>query len=434
MSSSKRKEKTTLNNQQRKDIITYKEKNPNISHVDLVSWVKKNMGLDIHPSTIGHLIKNKDNVEDNLSAKRQKTVQYPDLKNALLEWILQNQDQIILSDDIIIEKAKYYAQLLKISDCSLKFSHGWLFKFKKRHSLNQITKHGEDASVDDTVIAVAIPKLREILEPDTMLATKSLKGKKKNKEQLTVALCVNADRTDKIKPFMNTILFQQWLKDFDLKMAGHKIILLIDGAKCHSFSNLNLKNTTVHHLPPNTTSRLQPLDAGIIMSFKRRYKTRNDDKMNVLTAIRFIAKAWREVSSETVFNCFRHTGILPVDLNEEEGDEVLDDDNIELMKELRENIEALQFRNVMDLEEYIDHPEEKEIYGVLSDQEIVNLVTNPEPEKDKSDEDDDSTEMCQVTHNEALNTIDSLEQYLLQQDLWDTTRSKHEEALSNLQE
>ncbi|CAG8811744.1 22676_t:CDS:1, partial [Dentiscutata erythropus] len=55
------------------------------------------------------------------------------------------------------------------------------------------------------------------------------------------------------------------------------------------------------------------------MSFKRRYKSYfikwlldqyesgNDDKMNVLTAIRFIAKAWKEVSSETVHNCFRHT-------------------------------------------------------------------------------------------------------------------------------
>ncbi|CAG8833424.1 24429_t:CDS:2, partial [Cetraspora pellucida] len=90
-----------------KDIITYKEKNPNISHVDLVSW---------------------DNVGDNLSAKRQKTVQYPDLENALLD---------------------------------LKFSHSWLFKFKKKHGINQITKHSEDASVDDTVIVTAIPKLKE---------------------------------------------------------------------------------------------------------------------------------------------------------------------------------------------------------------------------------------------------------------------------------
>ncbi|CAG8797264.1 9532_t:CDS:1, partial [Cetraspora pellucida] len=122
------------------------------------------MGLDIHPSIIEHLIKYKNNIEDNLSAKRQKKVQYPVLENALLKWILQNQDQIILSDDIIIKKAKYYAQLLKISNCSLKFLHGWLFKFKKKHGLNQITKHDKNASMDDTVIIATISKLREILK------------------------------------------------------------------------------------------------------------------------------------------------------------------------------------------------------------------------------------------------------------------------------
>ncbi|CAG8779988.1 14896_t:CDS:1, partial [Cetraspora pellucida] len=65
--------------------------------------------------------------------------------------------------------------------------------------------------------------------------------------------------------------------------------------------------------------------------------------------------------------------------------------------------------------------------------EIVKLATNLKPEENKSDEDDNSTEMCQVTHNEALNAIDLLEQYLLQQDLSDTDWSKHDEALSNLQ-
>ncbi|CAG8664247.1 17868_t:CDS:2 [Dentiscutata erythropus] len=145
MSSSKRKEKTTLSNQQRKEIIEFKEKHPSISNVDLVDWVKKNMGLEVHPSTIGRLIKNKDNIGDNLSAKRQKTVQHPDLENSLLD---------------------------------------------------QITQHGEDASVDDDVVATAIPKLRELL------AKFDLKGRKKNKEQLTVAFCVNADGTDKLKPFV----------------------------------------------------------------------------------------------------------------------------------------------------------------------------------------------------------------------------------------
>ncbi|CAG8822920.1 18641_t:CDS:1, partial [Dentiscutata erythropus] len=41
--------------------------------------------------------------------------------------------------------------------------------------------------------------------------------------------------------------------------------------------------------------------------------------MNILTAIQFIARAWREVSTETIRNFFRHTGILPVE--DEDSDE-----------------------------------------------------------------------------------------------------------------
>ena len=35
------------------------------------------------------------------------------------------------------------------------------------------------------------------LEPDTTLATTRLKGKKKDKERLTVALCANANGSEK---------------------------------------------------------------------------------------------------------------------------------------------------------------------------------------------------------------------------------------------
>ena len=42
------------------------------------------------------------------------TVRYPELENALLEWILQSQDKIILTDDICLEKAKVFAQMLNI--------------------------------------------------------------------------------------------------------------------------------------------------------------------------------------------------------------------------------------------------------------------------------------------------------------------------------
>ncbi|CAG8854478.1 23208_t:CDS:2, partial [Gigaspora margarita] len=77
--------KTTLTNKQRQDIIAYKSKNPNISNVNLAEWVKKEFKLDVHPTTIGYLIKNKDDIGSNPSTKRQRTVRHPELENSLLD-------------------------------------------------------------------------------------------------------------------------------------------------------------------------------------------------------------------------------------------------------------------------------------------------------------------------------------------------------------
>ncbi|CAG8607398.1 2148_t:CDS:1, partial [Racocetra fulgida] len=130
------------------------------------------------------------------------------------------------------------------------------------------------------------------------------------------------------------------------------------------------------------------------------------------------------VSSETVRNCFRYTGILPVIQNNEElvtnnNEELVTDDNKdELIEELHADIEALHLRNVIDLNNYINYLEKNDTNEVLNDQKIIDLVTNiEEPEVNQSDgkEDDNSIEICQITYNEALNTIELLEQYLFQQ-------------------
>ena len=75
------------------------------------------------------------------------------------------------------------------------------------------------------------------------------------------------------------------------------------------------------------------MDAGIIKNFKVHYQRlllkhtlaqidgtdlTTSAIVNVLTAIRWIKKAWDEVKRQTIVNCFRKTGSLPQDRESEE--------------------------------------------------------------------------------------------------------------------
>ena len=58
-----------------------------------------------------------------------------------------------------------------------------------------------------------------------------------------------------------------------IEVAKRKIILSMDNAPCHPESlSKRHSNIKVVFLPKNTTSRLQPLDAGMIRNFKLKYR------------------------------------------------------------------------------------------------------------------------------------------------------------------
>ncbi|XP_049771006.1 tigger transposable element-derived protein 6-like [Schistocerca cancellata] len=80
---------------------------------------------------------------------------------------------------------------------------------------------------------------------------------------------------------------------------------------------MNLSNIKVQFFPPNATSRLQPLDQGIISLIKRAYRKRlvraairaaeNNSatpNWNLLDAIKAIAAAWNSVSAHHMGKCF----------------------------------------------------------------------------------------------------------------------------------
>lgn len=72
---------------------------------------------------------------------------------------------------------------------------------------------------------------------------------------------------------MTADLFQQYLHRLNAHV-NHKVLLLIDNAPSHKWRPDNFPHLDIVTLPPNTTSKLQPLDAGIIASFECQIRKR----------------------------------------------------------------------------------------------------------------------------------------------------------------
>jgi len=184
------------------------------------------MGVRVNKSTITRILQSKDKRLTtkiiNPETKRHKSVAFPELELALKEFVLYYQHKTILSDAMLIEKAKLLANGLGVPEGALQFSSGWLHKFKERNGIRQEKLYREADSADNTAILEALPILHDKcanypleriynmdetglfyrLEPDRTLATKRLTGRKKNKERLFIALCTNANGSHKLRPLI----------------------------------------------------------------------------------------------------------------------------------------------------------------------------------------------------------------------------------------
>uniref|UniRef100_A0AAV1T6V0 DDE-1 domain-containing protein n=1 Tax=Peronospora matthiolae TaxID=2874970 RepID=A0AAV1T6V0_9STRA len=186
----------------------------------------------------------------------------------------------------------------------------------------------------------------------------------------------------------------------------------MDNAPSHIVADLELTNITVQVLPPNTTSKVQPIDAGIIAAFKRHYRRlhlqnaldrdergeTNLYKVDQLTAMRWSLASWSEISSATIANCFRHTGLmdgpaLPTGGGENEAGTVgqqaqqeaaaaaVEEQRVE--QDLVSALERLPLRNPMSIASLLNPSEEEETaHAELTDAEIIKLVKDPYGEEE----------------------------------------------------
>ncbi|GFT08809.1 tigger transposable element-derived protein 6 [Trichonephila clavipes] len=126
------------------------------------------------------------------------------------------------------------------------------------------------------------------------------------------------------KAWMATELFNEWLVSLnsDMKRENRHILLFLDNCTVHN-NTPALSNGKLQFFPPNSTSKLQPLDQGIIHNFKTFYRRevvksvldnlenqQHETTISILAALIMIGKAWGAVTPLTIHSCFKSQASL----------------------------------------------------------------------------------------------------------------------------
>lgn len=388
----------------RDEVSRRKSEGLSVTQQDIGKWAKEKFRLPSAPSqpVLSRILSTKHRIKlSGGDIKRQRKGALPHLEKTLANWVRSRYDaRQCITGDVIRKKAALILEevnlLLGENDkCEAQFSSGWLVRFMKRFNLKSRRIHGESGDADNNAVKNFLPKLREkiaayrpadvwnadetglyyCMAPERTISEDVMEGRKKAKVRMTLLVCANATGTQKMplmfigqarrprafgrktgqehgfdyafnkKAWMNTGLFFQWLQRFNEyigRTTGRRALLLIDNCSAHGTvdSIPSLTNVTVDFLPPNTTSKLQPMDAGIIATFKTRYRklqyeraldisqgnVDNIYKIDQLTAMKYCRAVWERMGDEVISNCWKATGLLdsgcaqwaPAPVNEQE--------------------------------------------------------------------------------------------------------------------
>ena len=122
--------------------------------------------------------------------------------------------------------------------------------------------------------------------------------------------------------WMTAEIFEEWLEEWNsqLKSENKCIALIVDNCYSHKLVTRH-SNIALFYLPPCQTSLLQPMDQGIIRSFKSLYRqllvqfkckdtklSRRANYVRPRVYGRMICQAWKQVRSTVIVHCFEAAG------------------------------------------------------------------------------------------------------------------------------
>ena len=212
------------------------------------------------------------------------------------------------------------------------------------------------------------------LLPEKTLAAsfeRSVDGRKKSKERVTLNVCSNASGTIKLpihligkakKPrcfkginmellpvvysaqknaWMEASIFREWFHNHFVPYIQERLgddreaVLLLDNCAAHpDVDELVSENGRIaaKFLPPNVTSLIQPMDQGVLVALKRIYKKKllsrliladEDDisivdflkSINMKVVVDLVKEAWDEIKADTLRKSWEK--IIPLDNKDE---------------------------------------------------------------------------------------------------------------------
>ena len=349
--------------------------------------------------------------------------EFPDVEYALRKWIetMRSRKQPI-SGPAIQEMALRIAVKKGVPEDTFKGSKGWLARFIRRAGYKSVTLHGEGASaaINSQQCTMMLESLKQkmknyppehvfnmdevglfyrLLPSKTYILAseardRDLRGNRKSKDRVTVVLCTNVTGTMKIPlaiigkarqplcfrngkleaagaPFtylsqsnawMDRDIFLRWLHNVFApsvrKLTGHKVLLIMDNAGMH----IAQQHPCIEFafLPPNTTSRHQPIDCGIGANFKALYKkyllqykivnadgwhyAHEQPAPNMLQSCVMACRAWANVTPVTIVRCWLKSQVMPQEVTDELDLETVQkapDNATEVIAEVRQMLAGL---------------------------------------------------------------------------------------------
>ncbi|MEE6511592.1 hypothetical protein FKM82_018221 [Ascaphus truei] len=308
---------------------------------------------------------------------------------------------------------KFHNQLHGNASTSFAASSGWLDRFKRRHGIRKTAISGEIRSADDEAACSYPAQLQKIIEdggytaeqvyncdetgpcfkmlPNTTLACTNdeqcKQGFKQMKDRVTVLFCVNQTGNHKLKPlcidkFKSPRCFHHFVpevrKNLRQQRLDTKALLLLDNCPAHPPADSLISRDgkiTVSYLSKNTTSKIQPLDQGIIATFKMNFR-----KTLILLRPKVFyigGEAWAAVTQMCILKCWRNiTGARPVPANVEVASDSEDDADFE------------GFTGAT-IDSWVDGDSSCPTHEYMTDSEIIQSLSSENTDLDTTEDDED---------------------------------------------